>query len=237
MAMWHSFVRRFANRHKIVLFDYPGQGKAEVVSGEVNVSIEEQVEILSEVVKVSGASKVILCSASWGGVVAMIFASRHPKLVRCLVLAGMGTKPNKKMAEIIKKGCNIEDKERDKMAQVIIKSFGENLPKEMKGRIARQFCAMSRESLSAFCEHGLYILSAKSLEEIIDFKSIKVQTILLNGEKDSIIDLEDVKFLATQIPNCRLKIVKNVGHFLHLEDESVLDIYSKILSEIEKKPA
>jgi pimeloyl-ACP methyl ester carboxylesterase len=153
-----------------------------------------------------------------------------------LVLAGMGTKPNKKMIETIKKGCTIEDAGREKMADVLIKSFGENLPAQMKERILKQFRSMSKDSLRAFCEHGLLIISARGLEDIIDFKSIKVDTILLNGEKDTIIDLDDVKFLAKEIPNCKMKVIKNVGHFLHLEDNSVLDIYSEIISEIEKNP-
>ncbi|MCX5706594.1 MAG: alpha/beta hydrolase [Candidatus Omnitrophica bacterium] len=96
---------------------------------------------------------------------------------------------------------------------------------------------MSKENLRAFCEHGLFIISARSLGDIVNFKNIKVETILLNGEKDTIIDLEDVKFLASQIPKCRMQIVKNVGHFLHLEDKNVLDIYNDILSKIQEGPA
>jgi pimeloyl-ACP methyl ester carboxylesterase len=232
MAMWHSFVSRFSQDHKIILFDFPGQGKSSVESGSLSASIDEQVEILSGVIKATGASNIVLCSASWGGVVAMVFATKYPQLVKRLILAGMGTRPNKKMVETIKKGCNMDDRERKAMAQVLIKSFGENLPGQIKERISKQFSAMSKESLRAFCEHGLFILSAKSLGDIVDFKNIKVETILLNGEKDTIIDLEDVKFLAAQIPNCKMKIIKNVGHFLHLEDDNVLDIYSDILSTI-----
>jgi pimeloyl-ACP methyl ester carboxylesterase len=39
-----------------------------------------------------------------------------------------------------------------------------------------------------------------------------------------------VKFLASQIPDCERIVVKGVGHFLHLEDAAVLDIYDTILS-------
>jgi pimeloyl-ACP methyl ester carboxylesterase len=50
----------------------------------------------------------------------------------------------------------------------------------------------------------------------------------LHGEKDAIIDFADVKYLATQIPNCDIRIVKNAGHFLHLEREGILDIYDEL---------
>lgn len=235
MAMWHSFVERFSSYYKIVLFDFPGQGRSSVVKGPVNASINEQVEILKEVISLFCFSAPIICSASWGGVAAMLFAAKYPQDVSCLVLAGMGTRPNKKMVETIKKGCNIEDSQRQEMAEVLIKSFGENLPQEMKERILKQFCAMSKENLRAFCEHGMMIVSAKGLEDIINLKDIKVKTILLTGEKDTIIDLEDVKEMAKQIPACRVIIIKGVGHFLHLENKNVLDVYGGILSELDKK--
>ncbi|MFH0762577.1 MAG: hypothetical protein V1925_01660, partial [Candidatus Omnitrophota bacterium] len=28
MAMWHSFVRRFRKKYRIILFDFPNQGRA-----------------------------------------------------------------------------------------------------------------------------------------------------------------------------------------------------------------
>ncbi|MCR4337997.1 MAG: alpha/beta hydrolase [Candidatus Omnitrophica bacterium] len=228
MAMWQSFVNQFAKDYRILLFDFPGQGKAQVDMGPVNASIDEQVEILHEVIKASNVHDITICSASWGGVVALAFVSKYPHLTKRLLLGGMGTKPSKTMIEIIKKGCSMDENNREEMAKMLIESFGVNLPEEMKARISRQFCAMSKENLRNFSEHGSFVLS-KNLEEIVDFNNIKVDTVLISGENDKLIDIDDVKFLATQIPNCRLKIVKNVGHFLHLEDESVLNIYGEFI--------
>ena len=53
---------------------------------------------------------------------------------------------------------------------------------------------------------------------------------LVKGEEDTIVDLEDVLFLSSQIPHCQLKIIKNVGHLLHLENEQVVAIYRDLLS-------
>jgi pimeloyl-ACP methyl ester carboxylesterase len=82
----------------------------------------------------------------------------------------------------------------------------------------------------AFYKHGTFVISSKQLSDVVNLKNIKAKTILLNGEKDTIIDLEDVKFLASQIPNCEIRIIKDVGHFLHMEREEILDIYEDILS-------
>lgn len=230
MAMWHSFISRFAGTYRIVLFDFPNQGKAKVLSGPSKVSLDEQVEILSAVMEKTGISRDgTICSASWGGVIAAAFAAKYRDRIKRLILGSLGTKPNKKMVEIIKKGSGLDMNDRDQMAQTLIKSFGETLPHRFKQGIVNQFRAMKEENVQAFYEHGLFVISSKQLSEIVDLRSIKAKTILLNGEKDPIIDLEDVKFLASQIPDCELRILKDVGHFLHMESDKVLDFYEDIL--------
>lgn len=231
MAMWHTFVSRFCHNYRIVLFDFPGQGKAKVLSGSCQLSLDEQVEILLAVMDKTGINQnATICAASWGGVIAVAFASRYRDRIKRLILASLGTKPNQKMVETIKLGSHIDMKNRDQMAEILIKSFGDSLSLQFKQKIIRQFRAMTEENLRAFCEHGLFVISSKKLSDVVNLKNIKAKTILLNGEKDVIIDLEDVKFLASQIPNCEFRIIKNVGHFLHMEREEVLDIYEDILS-------
>jgi len=161
--------------------------------------------------------------------VALAYAQKYPRSINRMLLGGMGTRPNRSMIETIEKGCRMDSKDRSEMAEVLIKSFGTNLPENMKRRILRQFCKMSKEQLRTFCDQGLFVLSAQNLEEVVDLKNIHVETILLRAENDTITDLDDVKYLAAKLPNCRLKIVKNVGHFLHLESDEVLEDYYTFL--------
>ncbi|MDD5432648.1 MAG: alpha/beta hydrolase [Candidatus Omnitrophica bacterium] len=235
MAMWQSFISRFSSKYRIVLFDFPGQGKAEILSGLPHVTLDEQVQILLAVLEKTNMNEnAIMCTASWGGVVAVAFAAKYPDRIKKMVLASLGTKPNKKMVETIMKGHALETHDRDTMAQVLIKAFGENLPLDFKQKIVNQFRKMKEENLRAFCEHGLFVISSKKLSDMVDLKKIKARTILLSGEKDTIIDLDDVKFLATQIPDCEIRIIKGVGHFMHIENASVLDIYEIILQGMAK---
>lgn len=139
------------------------------------------------------------------------------------------------MVETIKEGFGLDMKDRDQMAYILIKSFGETLPQRIKQNIVNQFRAMKEESVQAFYEHGLFVISSKNLSDIVNLHAIKAKTILLNGENDTIIDLEDVKFLASQIPDCELRIIKGVGHFMHMESDEVLDIYENVLRASHKK--
>jgi len=231
MAMWHTFVMRYAPHYRIVLFDFPNEGKGKVISGPVFVTLDEQVDILREVIRATGTNKgVTICSASWGGIVALAFASRFHNEVKRLCLASLGTKANDKMVETIKRGSQIDSSDRQKMADTLIESFGQNLPESIKNKIIKQFQAMSEENLRAFYEHGLFVISTKKIGDLIKLSQITAKTFLIHGENDTIIDPEDVKFLASQINQCEIRTIKGAGHFLHLEQDGAFDIYKDILA-------
>jgi len=230
MAMWHTLVERYAPYYRIVLFDFPNQGRGKVVSGQSLVTMDEQVDILREVIKATGTNnEVSLCAASWGGIIAMAFAARYHGRVKQLCLASLGTKANAKMVETIKKGFAVDPENRQKMADILIEGFGQNLPKDIKNKIVKQFHSMSQENLKAFYEHGLAVISAKKIGDLIKLSDIREKTFLIYGEKDTIIDLDDVRFLSSQIPNCEVRIIKGAGHFLHMEQIDIFDIYADIL--------
>ena len=231
MAMWQGFVAHFAADYRIVLFNFPGQGKGRALLGPVRASLDEEVEILHKVMETTHASHdVSLCTASWGGIVALAFASKHPHAVKRLLLGSIGTQPNRQMIEVIQKGCALDLNDREQFAELLIDSFGQKLPESIKKKITAQFRTITRETLQSFCEHGLKVISVEKLSDHIDLKKISTETVLVRGQEDAIVDLEDVVFLSSQIPNCQLKIVENVGHFLHLESEQVFTVYRDLLS-------
>jgi pimeloyl-ACP methyl ester carboxylesterase len=231
MAMWHSFVRRFSRSYRIVLFDFPNHGKGRIIAGAGDVSLEEQTAILDAVVNVAKTTEQLtICSASWGGVIAAIYAVRHPRKVQRLILASIGTRANDKMIELINKGFGIGLEGRLQIAATLIKTFGADLPPPMKRKIFMQFQHMSQAGLEAFQRHGLFVLTVRQLANAIDVREIKCKTIIVHGENDTIVDEEDAMFLASQIPNAQFKSMPGVGHFLHLENESILGIYEEILA-------
>lgn len=226
MAMWHSFITHFSDHYKIILFDFPSRGKARFLAEPKTLSLDDEIGILKGVLTaVQPDSDVILCTASWGGVIALAFAVRYPENVKRLVLGSIGTKPNKRMVETIQRGIATHTSNRSEMAEILIESFGQNLPQKIKDMIMAQFRSMSEESIKAFSEHGLFVLSAQNLTDLVDLKSVKAETVIFRGEHDTIIDSEDVDFLASQIPHCIAKTVSNVGHFMHLETDDIFGVY------------
>jgi pimeloyl-ACP methyl ester carboxylesterase len=234
MAMWHSFVCRFSQRFRLVLFDFPNQGSGRVVDGPADLSLDEQVDILNAVIEATGGDgRLSVCSASWGGVVALAYAERHPEKLQSLILASIGTKANHKMVEMITKGLEMPVKDRFELAKSIIDNFGRNLPPAMKSRIINQFQRMDMPALQAFLRHGLNVLSVKDLDRVVDVSKVQCKTVLVYGENDAIVDLADVRFLASQMADSEVRVIKDVGHFLHLEKEDLLDDYEEILSGLD----
>lgn len=229
-AMWLSFLKYFHNKYKITLFDFPHQGKAKVHNGSNSVSLEEQADILYGVMEELKIKKPTLCSASWGGVIALLFALKYPKGLKRLVLASIGLRPSAKMRDAILKGISVEKNDRHKMAKVIIDSFGSRLPDKVKKQVELQFRLMSDEKIEAFSEHGLSVLLKDSLEKVLPLDKIKTSTVIIYGKEDMIINYEDAKELADKLPDGKIKVISDTGHFLHLEDEEVLKVYENILA-------
>ncbi len=231
MAMWHSFVRRFSRSYRIVLFDLPNQGAGRIVTGSVDLSLDEQVDILAAVIDATGGTDPLtVVSASWGGVIAMAYAVRHPQRLKSLILASMGTRANQKMIDMISQGLQSPVKDPLEVAETLIEGIGQDLPAAMKNKIVSQFQNMGPDAFRAFLQHGSTVLSVRELGKVVDVSKIQCKTILLHGKNDTIVDFDDVRNLASQIPRSELRVIENVGHFLHLEKEELLDVYEEILA-------
>jgi pimeloyl-ACP methyl ester carboxylesterase len=234
MAMWHSFVHRFSQHYRIVLFDNPNQGGGRIVSGSFHLPLDEQVDILGAVIDAttSADDQLHLCSASWGGVIAIAYAVRYPERLSSLILASIGTRANQRMIDIITKGLQQMTQDRLQVAETLIDCVGQDLPPAMKNRIINQFQRMGPDEMQAFFQHGATVISVRKLSEVVDVSKVRCRTVVVHGENDTIVDIDDVKFLVSQIPHSELKLIKGVGHFLHLEKEELLDVYDEILASV-----
>lgn len=232
MAAWRPVVTYFSRDYRLLLFDFPGQGRAQIISGSAVVALDEQVEVLHQVLSAQNApEKSIVAGASWGGIVVAVFASRFPHLVDKIILASFGIRVNEKLVRAIREGQQLNGTATgEQVAGVIIKYFGQHLNDAFKQKMYDQFKNIKKEHLENFRAHGQLLETAKHINEVVDLQSIKAQTLIINGEMDTVMDLDDITLAAAQIANCVVKIVPGVGHFLHNESDDVLGIYRAFLS-------
>ena len=232
MAAWRPVVSYFSKDYRLLLFDFPGQGRAQIISGSAVVGLDEQVDVLHQVLSAQNApEKSIVAGASWGGVVVAVFASRFPHLVDKIILASFGIRVSEKLVQAIRAGQQLNGNATgEQVADVIIKYFGQHLNEAFKKKMYEQFRNIKREHLANFRAHGQLLETTKRIDQVVDLQSIKAQTLIINGEMDTIMDLEDITLAAAQIANCVVKIVPGVGHFLHNESDDVLSIYRAFLA-------
>ena len=232
MAVWKSVVSYFFKDYRIVLFDFPGQGRARVLSGPTAISFDEQLDVLYQVVLAQKSKETLhVVGASWGGVVVAVFASQHPEFVEKIILASFSPKTSNRMLAVLKEGKRLyETGHGDQVSALIIDNFGKHLSDAYKEKISRQFDTIKSEQFQSFYEHGRLLGDGHSIDEVMEPANIKAKTLIINGEHDTIMNLEDLDLLANRIPDCETKVVQGVGHFLHNEREDVLGIYSKFLA-------
>ena len=232
MAVWRSFVSFFIPSYTIAVFDLPGQGRSQILTGPPGVSLDEQVEVLHQVVTtVQPHNPISIAAASWGTIVAAAFAARHPTAVDKLILGSFGVKPSPAMLHVIRDGQKLFDENRNsEIAPLMIKRFGQYISNGYRKRIIEQFRAMTKEQFLSFYEHCEFVARARQITDYVDLYRIKAHTLIVNGEHDAILDLEDVELASRAIPHCEVKVAAGAGHFLHFERTDILKIYEEFLA-------
>lgn len=231
MAIWRTVVNRFAGAFTVVIFDMPGIGRSEIKSGGAHVTVQEQLETLHALIQETHAGgEVTLAGSSWGTAIAAAYAASRPDAVQHLVLSSFGMKPNAGMQDIVRRGlAHYHDGEYARGADLILEMFGSQVGESYKRQIIAQFEQLNDAHAEAFAEHCANILKLGRLDDVIDLTQIKARTLIMNGSLDTIIDLEDMDIAARLIPNCEVRLIEGVGHFLHFERPELLDVYAEFM--------
>lgn len=235
MAIWRTVVNRFAGSFTVVIFDMPGIGRSQIKSGSAHVTVQEQLETLHALIEETHAGgDVTLAGSSWGTAIATAYAALRPDAVQHLVLSSFGMKPNAGMQDIVRRGLALyHDGEYARGADLILEMFGSQVGESYKRQIIAQFEQLNDAHAEAFAEHCANILKLRRLDDVIDLTQIKARTLIMNGALDTIIDLEDMLIAARLIPNCEVRLIEDVGHFLHFERPELLDVYAEFMLETE----
>jgi pimeloyl-ACP methyl ester carboxylesterase len=212
--------------------DAPGQARGSILSGSAAVGIDEQVGVLHDLIQaVLGAEEALhLVGASWGAVIAAIYAARYPDRVKFLLLASFGLQPSPQMMRVVEGARALYFSEhRSDGAKLIIETFGQRLSEENKRRMILQFQNLTDEQFDSFYEHIKVIDSTSHLTDYADLGKIRAKTVIVNGADDQLLDNRDLEIATQLIPRAELHMIPDAGHFLHLEREEILDIYGEYL--------
>ncbi len=231
MAIWRSMVKRFADHFTVVVFDMPGIGRSNIKSGPAHVTVQEQLETLHALIeKTHPGGDVTLAGCSWGTAIATAYAALRPDAVQHLVLSSFGMKTNAVMADIVQRALVLYHKgDYARGADLILEMFGNQIGESYKRQIIAQFEQLNDAHAEAFYAHCRNILKLGRLDELFDLTRIKARTLIVNGANDTIVDLEDMYIAKRLIPNCEVRLIPDVGHFLHFERPELLEDYAEFM--------
>ena len=240
----HTYLRpdmdRLSDSFRLIYYDQRGRGKSAGNVRPEDVTIESEIEDLESLRDYFHLESVAVLGHSWGGLLAMEYAIRHPNRVSHLIL--MNTAPvshedlillrkafrekrpaaDAERMKALSSSTEYEEGDPDTFAEYCRSHFS------MTVRQPEQLERLVKTLRSSFTKEG--ILKARDIEERLanetqlsseydllpKLKRLSIPTLLIHGDYD-FIPVECAAHVAEAIPGARLAILEDCGHFSYIE--------------------
>jgi proline iminopeptidase len=230
---------RLSDSFRLIYYDQRGRGKSAGNVQPEDVTIQSEVEDLEGLRNYFQLESVAVLGHSWGGLLAMEYAIRHPERVSHLIL--MNTAPASHDDYMLfrqdRRRRSAGDVEKLK-ALSSTAGYEQGDPDTVADYYRIHFRAALRqpahlerviESLrSSFTKEG--ILKAREIEERLmnetwlsseynllpKLKQLRIPTLVIHGDYD-IVPIECAAHIAQAIPGARFVLLRETGHFSYLE--------------------
>lgn len=210
IAMMKPIGDRLQKNHRITILDFPGFGESE--EPKTALTVYDYCEILEELLKKLKIKKPVIMGHSFGGRIAIIYASRNE--VEKVVLFG---------SPCIRK--EVKPSLKLRMLKSLKKIPGIN---KLEGFAKNHMGSRDYKNASEIMKKILVNVVNEDLSECA--KKINVPTLLIWGDRDTEAPVEDAKELEKIIPDAGLIVLPNSTHYAYLENlPQVINILNNFL--------
>jgi 3-oxoadipate enol-lactonase len=217
-SMWQAQVEAFSSRYRVVTPDAFGFGGSQPPRPW---TMPEMAEALLELLNHLKIDRCTLAGLSMGGYIAIPFALAHADRVDRLILAHTRARAD----------IEAEKAARNDMIAAIKKDGVGSLPDKM---IPRLVAPNAAEEVRKFVRDSIIRASAEAcidavtamrdrLDQTANLGKITCPTLVISGDADAIIKVEDSKAMAAGIPNSEIEIIPGTGHLSSLEDPAAFN--------------
>ncbi len=244
---------RLAESVRLIYYDQRGRGRSFSGEGADDVTLAGEIEDLDRVREWTGLDAVAVLGHSWGGVLAMEYAIRHPERVTHLILMNTAPASNAGILEVrrhLRERRSPEQSDRmrkiastpafvqgdiDAEAEYYRIHFATTLDPELLDDVIPRFRVnFTKESVVAAraIEHRLYeqTWSSEDYDLIPLLRLLDVPALLIHSEYD-LIPIDVAREIAAAIPGSRLVELDGCGHFSYLEQtDRVLSVIAEFLA-------
>lgn len=228
--MWANQIEVLKSAYRVVAFDLRGQGRSEVGDGQF--TLEFLVDDLIALLDHLKMEKAVLCGLSMGGYVSLRAVERNTERVSGLVLCD--TKPDADSNETkLARGASIRAIKRNGVgpyAETFLK--GVLSPTSLKDRSLVEAAAKIIRQNQALGLCGTLLALAGRTDTTSFLPKIKVPTLILVGEQDTITPPEHSRRMQSLVQNSELHIIPQAGHMSNMENPTTFNTH--LLSFLQK---
>ncbi len=233
---------RLADAFRLIYYDQRGRGKSADHVRPEEVTLTSDVDDLDEVRQYFQLESPALLGHSWGTVLALEYAIRHPTRVSHLILMNPAPASASDLAVFRKVYAQKLGADMDRQREIVASAaYQEGDPETVAARYRLHFKpALKRpedyEKLMATMKSGFIsqgkegILKARAVEDRLmratwqvdgydllpKLPNLSIPTLVISGDHD-FFPGEIAVHIARAIPNARLVTIRNCGHFAYLE--------------------
>ena len=208
---------------RVVTFDPRGIGKSSFAANTISsdVTIKTFAEDVLRLLDTLGLEKAHVLGASFGGFVAQEFALRFPERVGNLILActtAGGKNHVSPDIEILRSFTRDAEKPiGEQIRRFFRPAFTEEF-NEQHAEIVEKVCRLREENEVADLAYTAQLQTAFSFDSESRLGEIEHDTLVITGDKDNLVPMQNSTNLAAKIPNAELKIIKNGSHMIFVEN-------------------
>jgi pimeloyl-ACP methyl ester carboxylesterase len=243
-AVWRTVAPEFAERgFHVIAVDLVGFGFSSKPAG-FDYSIQSQARVISRFMDRLGIGKAAMVGSSYGGAVASTLALDYPERVEKLILVGSVCNDDAKRHPVLRMA------KFPGMGEVI-SAFLSDSPRFVRHRLRNTLAPVNhhlitderidvvRRPLSARDAHHSVLMTARNWDACRierDSQFISHPTLLVWGENDTIIPIQNGYKLHDAILNSRLVVFKDCGHVPQEEKpENFIEVVTEFMKHKKTK--
>ncbi len=229
---WFRQMAELSKDFRVITFDPRGIGKSKIDKNELqNLSMKTFVKDVLGLLDYLKIEKAHILGASFGGFVAQEFAFSFPDRVNKLILACTTTGGKNHVAPDIE----------------ILRSFtpdpnlplGTRIRKFFRPAFTEKFHAEHTEEVEKVCRlrganevaeatYSAQLQTAFTFDSENKIGAVKHETLVITGDRDNLVPMQNSVNLANKLPNSTLKIIANGSHMIFVENANE---FNKIVSQ------
>ncbi|SJZ79726.1 Pimeloyl-ACP methyl ester carboxylesterase [Trichlorobacter thiogenes] len=214
---WLPVVEGLAKQFAVILLDNRGVGRS---TQECEISVSLMADDCAALIRHLGYQRVAVTGHSMGGMIAMELSRQYPDLVDRLVLVATAAKNRVRnnllfqdWADWYEAGTNRAAWFRTVLYWIFTKRFFENQPL-LDASLNYLLKYPWPQSPQAFRQQ---VQAIAGFDATPWLGQVMVPTCVLAGEQDLLMPPGDSEYLAQQLPNAVLEVVKGAAHSIHTE--------------------